>query len=190
MTHPRYVMGLDPSLAGFGLCVGAIGEKTIAKTHRTAPAKGIDGRCRRYAQLITWVQGHVLEYQPELILLEDFSMTAMHAKGKSQWERIGLAEALRYQLHLMAKPMVEVHNATLKRFCRGKAGSGKLIESVRAVWNFTADDDNQADAYALMRVGMCLLGMSAPEHGAQHDVVTMLRPKLAAEMQSTRRSGR
>lgn len=94
----------------------------------------------------------------------------------SATERAGLHWMLRHWLWERSIPTVIVSPTALKKFVTGKGSAEKslMLREVFRRWNITANNDNEADAYGLYRISLCLLGEETQTQ-AQRDVIATLR---------------
>ena len=185
------VMGIDPSLTAFAVAVAAPGKIPALQVYRSKPAGDVRARVMRYRSLVWPLLGLAIEHKPKLVLIEGYAFGAAVRRGedgkvkvsqRGHHDRSELGGILRDRLLEHVGSIVEVAPAALKKFMAG-SGAAKKSEavsafSVRVGKVFKSDDE--ADSWALMMLGMCLLGQSAPETKQQREVVVGLRALVEA----------
>ena len=112
----------------------------------------------------------------DLVVVEGLSFA--HNNPSAQ-ERAGLWFMIARSLWKRNTPMRVVAPTQLKKFVVGKGNADKalMIREVFRRWQFEAEDDNAADAYGLLRIGMCLEGLAEIETLAQRQVIAALNGK-------------
>jgi crossover junction endodeoxyribonuclease RuvC len=132
----------------------------------------MDWICRRALRLLP-MDGQ------SLVLIEGF---AFGAKGRAVYEIAGLGYIVRLALHYRGVEFIEVAPSQVKKFATGKGNAHKeiVIREVWKRWNFEARDNNEADAFVLGRIGMCLAGMDEPQTEFQRAVIRDLQKGNAA----------
>lgn len=118
-----------------------------------------------------------------LVIFEDLAFAA-HDRNH---ERAGLANLVRWMLWRKGIPYLLISPATCKKFSTGsgKGDKSRVQLAVFKRWGVDCEDDNQADAYALLRIGMSLTGIDrAKPTKAQEECLATLRknPHNAAAM--------
>lgn len=90
---------------------------------------------------------------------------------------VELAVTVRVRLHEMAASVIEVPPATLKKFVTGRGNSKKqdMLLGIYKRWGREFRDDNEADAYALARVGQAYLGEDVGVPKASLDALTKVK---------------
>lgn len=68
---------------------------------------------------------------------------------------------------------------SLKKFATGNASAskGEVMDAVERRYGFCTIHDDLADAYALARVGLCLIGLETPTDRAALEALEVLRPE-------------
>lgn len=101
-----------------------------------------------------------------LVVFEDFAGPGMSG---SHAQRIGLAFLIRTALWEAGIPFVLVSPMTLKKFTfgSGKAEKSQMLKAVYKRWGHDCDVDDEADAVALLHLGLQLCGTESPTSAAQ-----------------------
>lgn len=97
------------------------------------------------------------DVEPDAVFIEGFSFGS---KGRAVYEIGGLGYLVRHRLWLRTIPYCEVSPASLKRYATGHGNANKdemIAEAVRR-FDFPGKDNNAADAWLLLHMGMQLLG--------------------------------
>jgi crossover junction endodeoxyribonuclease RuvC len=112
-----------------------------------------------------------------LVVIEEF---AFSANGSYAREIAMLGGVVRYALWHRQLPVVMVIPSQLKKFVTGKGNADKsvMLLEVYKRWDLDTQSHDQADAYALGRLGMCLVGLDEPKTEFQRVIVADLRKKL------------
>jgi crossover junction endodeoxyribonuclease RuvC len=165
----NYITALDISLTATG----------VAKSMDSAPDVFLGTICpdKRFSGIerIDLMLKNITRHSEgaSLVVIEGLSFG--HNLPSAQ-ERAGLHWMVRYWLWKQAIEAVLVAPTQLKKFVTGKGSAEKsvMLREVFRQWNISADNDNEADAYGLYRIGLCLLG-EEPRTQAQRDVIATLR---------------
>lgn len=175
------IIGLDLSLTAPGWCsidprefgkYPPEAQKVVITTGTwTPPGSGLDRMdwiCRKVLQLLPGAGS------PVKVFIEGF---AFGAKGQAIYEIAGLGYIVRLALRYRGVDVIEVPPAMLKKFATGKGNANKeiIIREVFRRWNFEARDNNEADAFVLGQIGLCLAGLSEPATEFQRAVVRDLQ---------------
>lgn len=152
---PR-VVGIDPSLTAtalVGMDESACQERVLVI--EGTKLKGLPRLDSIREQVISFIDHEM----PELVVIEGF---AYNAKGASVFEMGGLGWLLRWTMFKMQQPFLVAPPSVLKSFATGKGNSAKeiMIREVYRKWKYEAKDNNDADAYALAKLG---LDIAAPK---------------------------
>lgn len=183
----RAVLGIDPSLTGMAAALARPGLPVFETRVSSDPGSQVRQRVKRYQSLVRPIMKLARQYQPELVLIEGYARVNPR-KFRGVFDRVELGGVLRLALvqHLPDAVIVEVSPTSLKKFAAGdgsasKAGVGK---GLRCVYGRTFNSDDEADAYGLARIGLCVTGQSAPEteeqRGVVLDVIELVREAMAA----------
>lgn len=143
------VIGIDPSLAGTGVCLPS-GEAYTIKSK----LKGDDRLEFIYNRIVESIE----DFHPiSLAVLEDLPVNAKSA-GLT-----GMAQGvIRMALASADVPVARIAPATLKKFATGsgKADKRAMYEAIPPGLRSGLDDDNQVDAWWLREAGYAWLGKS------------------------------
>jgi crossover junction endodeoxyribonuclease RuvC len=114
------------------------------------------------------------------VLIEGYAFGASSSHVREIAE---LGGVIRYMLWYRHIRVIEVAPSALKKFVTGKGNAEKnvILREVFRRWGFEAADDNEADAFALGKIGMCLLGIDQPTTDAQREVLAALRGERPAK---------
>jgi Holliday junction resolvasome RuvABC endonuclease subunit len=155
------VLGVDPSLTSTGLCVKH--PDSGITTCRIRPGKYLKGPSRLAYSRREIEQA--LHEEVELVCYEGYSMGSRNGRMFDIGELGGVLKTLFYERGL---PTLIVPPSTLKLFVTGK-GNAKKVDMVEAVmhnWGHQVKSDDEADAYALYRLGTEYLS-SGPRRAAK-----------------------
>ena len=160
------VIGLDLSLTATGAAIWTDGVLSLITLESPHP-----GGLER----LDWIYSHVRELcrGAEVVVMEGLSFGS---NMPSAQERAGLWWMVARALWKAGIRMQAVAPTQLKKFCTGKGSAEKslILREVFRRWGVVADDDNQADAAVLMRVGLVLVGVTEPETDSQREVMAAL----------------
>lgn len=191
-THPllkekdvsfKVVAGIDPSLTGTAVFVGdndGCAWKRVSSKPGGASPKA---REARYMPVIYDVVDVVCDQRPipkgprsiseRLILIEGYS----HGSNQSNKSMsIEFGWSLRRQM-LCHGLVIEVPPTTVKKFATGKGNAKKeqMLLHVFKRWGRECLTNDEADAFVLYRIGLCLARMSDPETQQQREVISTIR---------------
>ena len=167
-----WVMGIDPSLTGFAVCVAE--SPTDFKTERWTShflGTGIAARIDRMLPLVENVMEVVDKYNPSVICIEGYSFGS-NVSGVT--ERVELGGILRADLvNDNRAALYEVAPTTLKKFCTGTGKGDKvaMIACMTKRWGVEFFDSDRYDAYGLTRMALCLAELVEPESDAQRQAI-------------------
>jgi crossover junction endodeoxyribonuclease RuvC len=172
ITVPIQIVGLDPSLTGFG--IAASSGEGLTRLHRiTSKLRGHERIAFILAELTAWCQGAHLAVVERPVLGRQAAMgTAMGL--------IGLNHLIRQRLWEMGIPYAEVSPPTLKKFATGDASADKIAMVAAAIRRFPALDITSSDtadalwacAAGCERYGQPLAKMPATQVEALRSVYT------------------
>lgn len=133
---PR-ILALDLSLTRTGVCLDG-------PTH-CIPAANLRGM-ERIDHIVRQVQA--LARGADLVVIEGYSFGS---KGRSVFDVAELGGCVRFLLHRLGVPYVDVPPATLKKYASGKGNAPKdaMIASAIRRFGFPGSDNNEADSYLL-----------------------------------------
>ena len=97
----------------------------------------------------------------DLIVIEDYAVRF----AKAAIPLIEQGAIIRHALWKQNKTVIEVTPSILKKFVTGsgKATKDQMVIAVEKKWGFVAEDDNEADAYGLARIGQVMLSNRTPD---------------------------
>lgn len=160
------IVGLDLSLTATGCAISNDG--TLSLITLESPHTGGMER-------LDWVYSQVRELcrGAELVVIEGLSFAS---NMPSAQERAGLFFLVARALWKAGIRMQAVAPTQVKKFVTGKGSAEKslILREVFRRWNLIAEDDNQADAAVLVRIGLVLAGVTEPETDAQREVIAAL----------------
>lgn len=158
------IYGIDPSLSGTGISFNQVGlgyTRTVSSLE-----KGV----KRVVDLSDNIVGLVAKNQPFIVVIEGL---ALQSRTGHALERAGLWYLTVAKLLEYGHPVYQVAPNSLKKFVTGKGNSEKslMMREVYRKWDYIAENDNEADAFGLMRIGMCIAGIDEPRNESQRDVL-------------------
>jgi len=167
----QVIAAIDPSLTSTGVCYGTDSDdfRTISYTSKPRGKTVLD-RVKRYEQLI----GHVIDaletYRPGLILIEEY------AYSKNMGGQMYLGEfggLLRWHLCDYTPHVIEVTASCLKKFATGKGNAPKdiVMAHVQKQWGHIFANNDEADAFVLFQMALCIAGRQKPANQAQREAV-------------------
>lgn len=180
---PYTAVGLDPSLTGFGFAVVASERQDVFSEQfrsyedtRLFTTKATGPERLHLARL--WFESRLHDVResfgvPDVVLLENYAFDA-------KWGREALAElggivreTLWCRYHGTGTKVFVVAPSTLKKWATG-SGSAKKDQVLKAVykrWGFDADTSDEADAYALAKLGEAIVSGIVPQHAYEREVI-------------------
>lgn len=178
VTKPVVVVGLDPSLTGFGVCEYAVGRAHA--TQRWAP-KGMTD-IERLAHFYERVHALLVWSKPRAVAIEGYAFDA--GKGKSRAHSLGeLGGVVRLALrnysvvqHHPPKVLV-VPPTVLKKFVtdNGNAPKELMLLKTYKVWGAEFTNSDECDAYGLSRLAAAIVGAEQPRLAYQREVVAKIQ---------------
>lgn len=196
------VIGVDPSLSGFAFAVGMHRPWSSwvldyeGRSQSKPCGASAAARVSRYRTLIEPRVEAARQRKPRVICVEGYAFGAV---GRGIVDRAELGGILRDRLAPHCEFLLEVAPATLKKFCTGNGGGGRLavglaeqerarqlaqrrrdskaavMGALSARYGRTFDTDDAADAFGLMLIGLALCGVIECETPEQRHVVQGLR---------------
>lgn len=174
------VIGIDPSLVCTSIATCCDGDVLMHRaTSKSAKDDSCLARLKRYEGLVSQVVDVVMATKalsgdvPCRIFIEGYSFGSKFAR-----ETLGeFGGLLRFYLLDHDPELVEVPPTTLKKFATGKGNAKKeqVMQSVLKNWGYESASNDDADAYALCRLGMCVCGLDEPKNVVQRAVVAQMK---------------
>lgn len=201
MSERVSVLGVDPSLRGMAYALAADGALVEERWEKSAPAEGVRARIARYRKLVDPIEDVARRYTPRVALVETYPYGMQGSAVVDLGELGGL---LRDRLLQHCEHVLEVNVVHVKIFATGSAGGGALPKGLtpqqrreqlaqrrkdskgavkRALegrYGRVFRNDDAADAYALMRMGLCLVGLAEPMDDGERRAVAALRARSEA----------
>lgn len=184
------VVGIDPSLSNTAVCIGSAEGYAMQCFHAGKPADSVQGRTARFETLVAQVVEFIEANGPvELVAIEGYSYGST---GGAAWDRAEYRGILNFHLIELAPHIYEVAPLTLKKFVLGKIvkrpkgapspGKTPIITRIGQDYGETFTYDDEFDAFALWRLGLCLAGRVEPKNRPQRECVdTLLGVKSKAD---------
>lgn len=181
--------GIDPSLSAFtiasGGCPPSVGILDTRLEHVPAPppATSLEGRIARYEALGEAAAERLICLRPELVLIEGYSYNSRGSVVQlgecGGLVRRAILDAAGRGFGTSRFRVLEIAPAMLKRFATGKGNAKKAAvgSALAARYGQTFQSDDEADAYALLRLALVVLG-AAPMTAAERDVSFDVRAAL------------
>ena len=159
----------DLSLTGTGV---AISNGSVSTVSTLKPPKTAKDGMPRLHWILDQLKQTVIIVTPKLVVMEDLAFAA-HDR---EHQRAGLAYLVRYFLWSAKIPYILVAPTSLKKFVTGsgKAEKSMMLMDVYKRWGIEAKNDNEADAYALLRIGIVLTGQAKIETRAQKETLATI----------------
>lgn len=170
------VIGIDPSLSNTAIVVGTGPKDFKVFTAKSKPlGDSAPARVCRYDKLVSDVVKAITESFPEpcRIFLEGYSYNSKFG-GEMLGEYGGI---LRWHLADLDPRLTEVAPGTLKKFVTGLGSTKKeqVMLSVFKNWGYEPRGNDDADAYGLFRLGLCVCGLDEPRNQAQRECVEKVK---------------
>jgi crossover junction endodeoxyribonuclease RuvC len=169
------VLGIDPSLSATAIVIlNERGELAEQKTYRTMPQPGgVGGRIDRLSWLAADIQRDIADMDIAVACIEGYSMGSNQAQHSAIVECGYELRRLVWQTTGDACRLVEVAPSTLKKFCTGKGNGDKTAigSHLTARYGVTFNSNDEADAYGLARMALCIAGYAEPANQAQREAV-------------------
>ncbi len=175
----RTVLAIDASLSGFAIALHIPGMPLFERELKTSPATSVRARIERYMKLADPAVELARQHQPALCVIEGYSFGSQDRGLRDIAELGGI---LRLKLLPHCDAVIECAPASLKKFATGK-GNGKKAAVVSALakrYDREFRTDNQADAFGLLQLGLCMLGCVEPDNQAQREAVAKVREQMEA----------
>ena len=186
------VIGIDPSLTNTAVCVldergNVVGQKRFA----SKPAYGLRARIERFNKLAEEVCEYACTHAINhlgwsYVCIEGYAYSRNEVGQADQHEFGGLLRSMLLAKIMSLQP-IEVGPTSLKKFVVGK-GNAKKSQMMLAVykrWGVECATDDDADAYGLARMALCLGGYAEPENVQQREAIaTVLAPPKISKKRS------
>lgn len=142
------VVGLDPSFTGFGVAIQENGNLLIKKI--VSKQTGVQRLIEIRDTILQYVQG------ADLVCIEDFAFS----RANQAHNLGGLGWIIRVMMHEENVPFMVVGTSQVKKFAtgRGNAKKPEVMLGVYKRWGVEFADDNEADAFVLMKMAEVLIG--------------------------------
>ncbi len=165
------VCGIDPSLSQTSVVIGSGPLDFKVYNHRSKPiGDSPAARVARYDRLVSEIMKTIETHKPDRIFLEGYAFGA-----KMKREVLGeFGGILRWHLVAIDPLLCEVSPLGLKKFVTGK-GAGQKEQMMLGVfrnWGYEPSGNDDADAYGLWRLGLCVCGLDQPANQAQREAVS------------------
>lgn len=168
------VAGIDPSLTQTAVVIGSGPQDFKVFGHRSKPIGDSAGdRVKRYDRLVSEIMETISANKPDRIFIEGYAFGAKMAR-----EVLGeFGGILRWHLIEVDPLLCEVSPLGLKKFVTGKGAGQKeqMMLSVFRNWGYEPRGNDDADAYGLWRLGLCVCGLDEPKNLAQREVIVKVR---------------
>jgi crossover junction endodeoxyribonuclease RuvC len=143
------VVGLDPSFSGFGVAILNNNQNNLLTKTITSNRTDVERLIEIRDQIRGYVRG------ANLVCIEDFAFSRpnqAHNLG-------GLGWIIRVMLHEENIPFVVVGTGQVKKFATGKGNAKKpeVMIGIFKRWGVEFADDNEADAFVLMKIAEVLV---------------------------------
>lgn len=171
------LIAIDASLTGLAVVSFTEPDLIDYDEFTSKPAKTLEGRINRYITLANKVLAFINKTNPDLILIEGYAFSARGASVVTMGEFGGV---LRYHILKHGAKVIEVPPTTLKKFVTGKGNASKLevVSKLSSKYQVEFFTDNHADAYGLMMLGKCVMGLSNPSTKIENEVVELVKKSL------------
>lgn len=170
------VCGIDPSLTATAVFVLDDDGAPLQQFVRSSdPQPGVAGRVLRCYGVAACIETNLEIERPSVVCIEGYSM------GSNMAQHSTIVE-YGYELRRMLcgldwhPRVIEVPPATLKKFCTGKGNSDKsaIASHLTDRYGVRFDSNDEADAYGLARIALCVAGHAEPTNQAQRDSLAKL----------------
>lgn len=147
------ILGIDLSLNATGICHrDRDGLYTFASTSFTSKIDTYERWDKTLQIVLDFSQNS------DTIYIEDY---AFGAQGRARSVLCEIGGIIRYALWKENKQIVLIPPTSLKKFVTGKGNVNKslILKEVYKRWKIDLDDDNIADAFALVKMAECSFGL-------------------------------
>lgn len=170
-------VGLDPSLTR--LAVAAAGARDEVVSWQPRKWTGVPRLMFLRDHLLSWIRQ--CRPRPKVVVMEGYSMAARAGRLADLGELGGVLKVALWDAGYREEDgtLVVVPPAQLKKFAtgRGNADKAAVVSAVVRRWRVDVNTDDEADAYALARLGLALLGGGGALTAYQEDVVRKVGAK-------------
>jgi len=171
MLNMHAIAAIDPSLTSTGLCWGTDADDFQVTCCSSKPiGKTVLDRVKRYEDLTSRILGILEPCRPRLILIEEY------AYSKNMGGQMYLGEfggILRLHICDYTPHVIEVTASCLKKFATGKGNAPKdiVMAHVQKQWGQIFRNNDEADAFCLYQMALCIAGRQKPANQAQREAV-------------------
>ena len=132
----------------------------------------VEKRAGRLNYLNTQLEEKLETIKPDLVMVEQYAYSQQKVVYQAEFGGM-----LRCRLIDYTPDVIEVAPSQLKKFVLGKSTGDKnqILLQVYKRWSVTCQNDDEADAYVLYRIGLCYAGICEPETNAQREVIEKLK---------------
>ena len=171
------VIGIDPSLSKTAIVIGSEHRKEKVFLITSKPlGDSVCQRMSRFEQMVAGIMRTIRENTDPLsvsrIFIENYSFGSKFAR-----EALGeFGGILRWHLVEVDPQIVEVAPTTMKKFVTGKGNGDKDAVRMHCLknWGYESQGNDDADAYGLWRLGLCVCGLDDAMNQAQRESVKKL----------------
>lgn len=177
------VIGIDPSLSGTGVCSNDGHVNEFSAKSQGQRARDRADRHQRLADLVrdaVLVSKAAARFKLDVhVFLEGYSFGS---KGSAVTNLAEYRGVLLAALLPHVASLTEVAPGTLKKFACGKGSADKVAVATALTqrYGLAFASDNMADAFALMKLGMCVEGLEVAQTKVQAEVVAKVQQSRAA----------
>lgn len=167
----KQILGIDQSYSGFGYA--RILEGDVVAEKMAFPLAKFDSEHQRLLHIHDWLAQVLYMLYPDLVVMEGYSFAS-----KFNREQMGeLGGAVKLAIAYRGPSLIVVQPTTLKKFVTGTGNAKKnvMLQQVYKRWGMEFSDDNQADAYSLVKFGQAYLGEYPRLPKAMSEVVEKFR---------------
>ena len=170
------VCGIDPSLSQTAVVIGSGPKDFKVFNHKSKPlGSSPASRVARYDRLVAEVMVTINSNRPDRIFIEGYAFGAKMAR-----EVLGeFGGILRWHLVEIDPLLTEISPMGLKKFVTGK-GAGQKDQMMLGVfrnWGYEPHGNDDADAFGLWKMGLCICGQEEPTNQAQREAVAKVLVK-------------
>lgn len=191
MSKIPVIAGLDPSYTSFAVCLGdGVNEEikcfSSQNPGKTKQEKALTfNRMKRLELLAASIDALLSSNRPDVIVIENYSFA-------SEFNREMMAELgaiIRWHLVDFTPYVFNVAPGTLKKFTTGKGSSKKdqMAMHVFKRWGKELNNNDEVDAYAMYRLGLCAAGSVPPDNKPQEEAVKTLLKDIDLKMELSAR---
>lgn len=179
--HPL-VIGLDLSITSPGLCIGISPDNFSSYLIKTPPAGKFGCPTERFnniSELILDMIVRNVDPSQYFVVIEDYAYGATGHTFAIAENGGTFKHKLFYELGVPFNNLVVVSPGQLKKFVAGIGNAGKdvMIKEVYKRWGFDTRSNDEADAFGLYQIGLCLKGISEPQNQKQKEVIKEIRKR-------------